>query len=633
MRAEALKGHLDALLLAVLETGPLHGYAVIEALRAGSGGTFDLPTGTIYPALRQLERAGFVRSHWHVVAGRRRRDYELTSRRQALTSKRAVSAQFSAQDFGFRRGHAMAICSLLKKLSAHVQTFGGDVAIDPTQEAAPRPATADRLWSPTASKSATRPRSTASCKPGFARPTTQPGTDDDQTAPRGEPPRRDRVVTPLSLPLTGQLAARRQVPPLANRDPNVPPAAGGAWLVDQASLGRSSSRGARVGGWTLGCAAAVALAGVTGCTSVGVTGGSTAAVTGTPGPAPSWSVIHLPTGVEPRTLTAVGDRLLVAGLAAGTPPSPRMLTLDPAGQVIRVPLTPHSGYAFETRWQSVASDGTHVIAIGAASGGAHFNNRWTTWSGTLAGIEELPQTSDTFGGWGAGDLVDAVVTTAGDALVGTWGGAKAGLDGAVWLPSGRVWTRQDSAGTALESTRSLLVGPRSATPDGAGILVAGSALNLAPGSVTRHAALWRSTAPNSGWRRLDLPQPGRSSQAVSARCNRDHCLIAGQVDGSLAMWDLNGDTATRLAGLPAVNVRDSGPLPEPLVIGRSLVQLAAAQGHLVTLTRDGSTWSVSGGPDGTPTRVALVGQQLYVILSHGSGAPATLWQTDTQTWH
>jgi PadR family transcriptional regulator PadR len=97
MRAEALKGHLDALLLAVLEDGPLHGYAVIEALRAGSGGTFDLPTGTIYPALHRLERAGFVRSHWHVVAGRRRRDYELTtSGRQTLSSERAVWAQFSA---------------------------------------------------------------------------------------------------------------------------------------------------------------------------------------------------------------------------------------------------------------------------------------------------------------------------------------------------------------------------------------------------------------------------------------------------------------------------------------------------------------------------------------------------------
>ena len=47
MRAETLKGHLDGMLLAVLEDAPGHGYAIMEALRAGSGGQFDLPTGTI----------------------------------------------------------------------------------------------------------------------------------------------------------------------------------------------------------------------------------------------------------------------------------------------------------------------------------------------------------------------------------------------------------------------------------------------------------------------------------------------------------------------------------------------------------------------------------------------------------
>ena len=45
-QAQVLKGHLDVLLLAALEDGPRHGYAVKEALREGSQGRFDLPTGT-----------------------------------------------------------------------------------------------------------------------------------------------------------------------------------------------------------------------------------------------------------------------------------------------------------------------------------------------------------------------------------------------------------------------------------------------------------------------------------------------------------------------------------------------------------------------------------------------------------
>ena len=96
MRPELLKGHLDALLLAVLERGPRHGYAVIEALRAGSDGTLDLPTGTVYPALHRLERAGLIQSDWQIVGGRRRRAYRLTAAgHAALGEQRVIWDQFS----------------------------------------------------------------------------------------------------------------------------------------------------------------------------------------------------------------------------------------------------------------------------------------------------------------------------------------------------------------------------------------------------------------------------------------------------------------------------------------------------------------------------------------------------------
>ena len=58
MRAEELKGHLDAVLLAALEGGPRHGYAVMEALRQSTSGRLDLPAGTIYPARGGLNRPG-----------------------------------------------------------------------------------------------------------------------------------------------------------------------------------------------------------------------------------------------------------------------------------------------------------------------------------------------------------------------------------------------------------------------------------------------------------------------------------------------------------------------------------------------------------------------------------------------
>jgi PadR family transcriptional regulator PadR len=97
MRAEELKGHLDALLLAALEGGPRHGYAVMEALRQATGGRLDLPTGTIYPALHRLADAGLIKGSWSVVAGRRRRVYQLTTAgRRALAGKRADWREFAA---------------------------------------------------------------------------------------------------------------------------------------------------------------------------------------------------------------------------------------------------------------------------------------------------------------------------------------------------------------------------------------------------------------------------------------------------------------------------------------------------------------------------------------------------------
>jgi PadR family transcriptional regulator PadR len=78
MESERLKGNLDLLLLSVMTSGPGHGYSVITRLRTRSDGAFDLPEGTVYPALHRLEAAGLLASEWEVVAGRKRRIYRLT---------------------------------------------------------------------------------------------------------------------------------------------------------------------------------------------------------------------------------------------------------------------------------------------------------------------------------------------------------------------------------------------------------------------------------------------------------------------------------------------------------------------------------------------------------------------------
>lgn len=84
-------GHLDLLLLAVLADGPKHGYAVIEALRERSGQHFDLPEGTIYPALHRLEGSGHLVGEWGDASGRRRKTYRLTAAGRTLLDRERLS--------------------------------------------------------------------------------------------------------------------------------------------------------------------------------------------------------------------------------------------------------------------------------------------------------------------------------------------------------------------------------------------------------------------------------------------------------------------------------------------------------------------------------------------------------------
>ena len=92
------------MLLAVVEDEPAHGYAIIDALRRRSHGTFDLPEGTVYPALHRLERAGLLRSDQTTVNGRQRRVYRLS--RRGATALRSHRSEW--------QGFAGAVSSVLK---------------------------------------------------------------------------------------------------------------------------------------------------------------------------------------------------------------------------------------------------------------------------------------------------------------------------------------------------------------------------------------------------------------------------------------------------------------------------------------------------------------------------------------
>lgn len=91
------RGDFGLLLLGLLADREMYGYEVLTELRARSDEVIDLPEGTVYPALRRLERQGLIGGRWvDGGSGPRRRYYSLTPRGQrALADGREAWRRFA----------------------------------------------------------------------------------------------------------------------------------------------------------------------------------------------------------------------------------------------------------------------------------------------------------------------------------------------------------------------------------------------------------------------------------------------------------------------------------------------------------------------------------------------------------
>jgi len=73
-------GALELMILRTLVRQPLHGYALVQAIRRASDDLLQIEEGSLYPALQRLLKAGLVSAEWGVSATNRRvRTYRLTA--------------------------------------------------------------------------------------------------------------------------------------------------------------------------------------------------------------------------------------------------------------------------------------------------------------------------------------------------------------------------------------------------------------------------------------------------------------------------------------------------------------------------------------------------------------------------
>jgi PadR family transcriptional regulator len=102
-----LQGTLDVLILTALSKEPLHGYDVVDWIRATTNETLQIEDGALYTSLHRMEKRGWLEPEWRVSPkGRRAKYYRLTAegRKQLRAGERnwarfadAVAKVFSAR--------------------------------------------------------------------------------------------------------------------------------------------------------------------------------------------------------------------------------------------------------------------------------------------------------------------------------------------------------------------------------------------------------------------------------------------------------------------------------------------------------------------------------------------------------
>jgi transcriptional regulator len=70
-----VQGTMRMLILKTLALEPLHGYGIGVRLEQISRGAFQVNAGSLFPALRRLERDGLICGEWRVTENNRRAKY------------------------------------------------------------------------------------------------------------------------------------------------------------------------------------------------------------------------------------------------------------------------------------------------------------------------------------------------------------------------------------------------------------------------------------------------------------------------------------------------------------------------------------------------------------------------------
>ena len=107
LNKEILKGHIDTMILAILEKNDSYGFEIAKNVLEQTA--FELKDGTLYISLKRLESKGFIESYWQSSQGpgNRRKYYKITQYGIESLDKKVDEWNFVKNIF-IRRSHCVS---------------------------------------------------------------------------------------------------------------------------------------------------------------------------------------------------------------------------------------------------------------------------------------------------------------------------------------------------------------------------------------------------------------------------------------------------------------------------------------------------------------------------------------------
>ena len=94
---EAQKGYIRVAALIILNKQPAHGYEIMKEIKDKTRGFWKPTAGGVYPILRDLEKAEYIKGEWSTQKNRKIKVYKITETGEAIL-KRAIAKQSELAD-------------------------------------------------------------------------------------------------------------------------------------------------------------------------------------------------------------------------------------------------------------------------------------------------------------------------------------------------------------------------------------------------------------------------------------------------------------------------------------------------------------------------------------------------------